>query len=88
MDTITPQCKEHQLPDDENGKFYGSTTRSSMSYKGFITDGKVQTDTYGELTYKISGDLFKEKGKFDHTFKLTSGKRDTRDGEWKMTGEM
>jgi len=59
-----------------------------MTYKGF-SDGKVPiNNSYGQLTYTCGGRLFKEEGKFDHTFQLTSGKRDIDNGYWKMVGEI
>ena len=80
--------EKHSLPNDENGNFLSSTTRSSMTYKGF-SDGKVPiNNSYGQLTYTCDGDLFKEEGKFDHTFQLVSGKRDIDNGTFKMVGEI
>ena len=92
VQTITAQYKEFQLQNDENGKFFGSTTRESMTYKGF-SDGKVPiNNSYGQLTYTIkrygTNYLFKEEGKFSDTFQLTSGKRDIDNGYWKMVGEI
>ena len=76
------------LPNDDNGKLFDYTTRSSMTYKGF-SDGKVPiNNSYGQLTYTCRGYPFKEEGKFSDTFQLTSGKRDIRNGLWKMVGEI
>ena len=59
-----------------------------MTYNGFVSDGKVTKNTYGELTYTLNGYLFKEKGMFDESAKLISGQRDIDDGDWKIVGEI
>ena len=59
-----------------------------MTYKGFLSGGKVQTNTYGELTYEMCGRTFKEKGLFDDSFRLKSGVRDIYNGHWKMVGDI
>ena len=61
-----------------------------MTYKGFLSGGKVQTNTYGELTYEMDmgRNSFKEKGLFDDSFRLKSGVRDIHNGYWKMVGDI